>query len=52
MKLARDLWRRGALTQKLAEIEPIDRVTAYVVAGLLLSFVLSYSALIRHGLTG
>lgn len=50
MKLARDLWRRGPLIQKLAELEPIDRATALIVLALFAAFALSTSAIIRAGL--
>lgn len=52
MNVLRDLWRRGPLSRKLAELEPIDRATALIVLALAFSFVLSSSALFRHGVTG
>jgi hypothetical protein len=47
MAYLRNWWRRGAIHRYFAELEPIDRATALIVLGLLIAWIVAFTAIVR-----
>ena len=47
MKSLRDRWRRNAVYQYFAVMEPIDRATALIVLAILFAWAFTFAAIVR-----
>jgi len=48
MQTLRDRWRRSAIRQFFADLEPVDRVTYLVLVALAFAIAFSFEAIAHH----